>query len=110
MQQGVSIQTIGGEAVPNPELRALRNEIDAIDQRLAECIAQRFEVVDRVIGVKGPLGIPAMLPDRVEEVALNARARGEALGVPPDTMERLWRLLISETIRYEEQRLSVNKG
>jgi isochorismate pyruvate lyase len=96
--------------MPNPELHALRDEIDIIDQRLAECLALRFRIVDRVIAVKGPLGIPAMLPDRVEEVVVNARDNGEALGVPAETMEKLWRLLINETIRYEEERLPMKKG
>jgi isochorismate pyruvate lyase len=108
MRRAASVRSIGGEVMPHPELRALREEIDAIDQELAELLAARFRVVDRVIGVKRPNRIPAMLPDRIEEVVANAKRRGEALGVPPDTMEKLWRLLIDETIRYEEPRLKLD--
>jgi isochorismate pyruvate lyase len=86
-------------------LRALRDEIDRIDEALALSLAERFRIVDRVIAVKRKHGIPAMLPDRIEEVAANARSRGERLSIPPESMERLWRLLIEETIRYEEPRL-----
>jgi isochorismate pyruvate lyase len=92
--------------MPTPELRALRQEIDGIDQELAALLARRFRVVDKVIALKKGLSLPALLPDRVEEVVENARKRGETLGVPADSMEKIWRLLVAETISYEETRLN----
>jgi isochorismate pyruvate lyase len=92
--------------MPTPALRDLRAEIDALDAELAGVLARRFRIVDRVIAEKRAAGLPAALPDRIEEVAVNARRRAEALGLPPEGIERLWRVLIAETIRYEEDRLA----
>jgi isochorismate pyruvate lyase len=91
--------------MPTPELRALRDEIDAVDQGIAELLARRFRIVDRVIAVKNAAKLPAVLPDRIEQVVSNAKSRGEQLDIPTDTMEKLWRLLIGETIRYEDAQL-----
>jgi isochorismate pyruvate lyase len=91
--------------MPTPELRALRDEIDAVDQGIAELLARRFRIVDHVIAVKNSANLPAVLSDRIEQVVCNARSRSEQLGIPSETMERLWRLLIAETIRYEDAHL-----
>jgi isochorismate pyruvate lyase len=92
--------------VPTPELRALRDEIDAVDRDLMAKLAARFALVDQVIAIKRERRLSARLPDRVEEVVFNARRNAQAVGLPPDVAEKLWRLLIDETIRYEDQRLS----
>jgi isochorismate pyruvate lyase len=89
----------------SPELLALRAEIDAADEVLAAALANRFRIVDRVIAVKAAHGIPAMLPDRIEEVVDNARCRAGHVAVPPEHFEAIWRALIAETIRYEDARL-----
>jgi isochorismate pyruvate lyase len=91
--------------MPTPELVALRAEIDAADEVLAAALANRFRIVDRVIAVKAANGIPAMLPDRIEEVVVNARRRAGRVDVPPEHFEAIWRAIISETIGYEDARL-----
>jgi beta-alanine degradation protein BauB len=88
--------------ITNTALTLLRNEIDAIDTAMIKLLAKRFQVVDRVIAVKKANDIPALLPERVEEVVGNAATQAKALGVPKDTAGRIWRVLIGETIAYEE--------
>jgi isochorismate pyruvate lyase len=92
--------------MPTPELRAFRQEIDQLDQQMAILLAKRFRIVDQVIAIKQAKQIPALLPDRIEEVVENAKRRGTELNIPVESMEKLWRLLIAETIRYEETRLT----
>ena len=89
----------------NP-LAELRDEIDAVDAELVALIQKRFEIADRVIEVKRAKGIAAALPDRIEQVVQNALKNSKHTQVPPQTIEKLWRTLIAETIAYEEKILS----
>jgi len=87
-------------------LPALREVIDQIDRDLVALIAKRVRCLDQVIAVKQREGIPAAIPERVEEVVAHVRAEAEAAGVPPDLAEMLWRNLIGWSIAYEEGHLS----
>ena len=88
------------------ELSGFRSEIDAIDRALVELIAKRFKVADCVIEVKKTKNISAALPDRIEQVVQNVLAHAQKTNVPPQAIEKLWRILIAETIAYEEKVLN----
>ena len=92
----------------NP-LENLRDEIDAVDAALVALIQKRFEIADRVIEVKRAKGIAASLPDRIEQVVQNALLNARHTHVPPQTIEKLWRTLIAETIAYEEKVLNAKQ-
>ena len=85
-----------------PELREI---IDRIDRDLVALIAERVRCLDQVIAVKLRDGLPAAIPERVEEVVAHVRAEAEAAGVPPDLAEMLWRSLIGWSIAYEDGHL-----
>ncbi|MBN9599780.1 MAG: chorismate mutase [Afipia sp.] len=85
-----------------PELREI---IDRIDRDLVALIAERVRCLDQVIAVKLRDGLPAAIPERVEEVVAHVRAEAEAAGVPPDLAEMLWRSLIGWSIAYEDDHL-----
>jgi chorismate mutase-like protein len=87
------------------ELEFLRQEIDAVDRALVQLLARRFRVVDQVLEVKQAKGLPAFIPERVEVVVNQVRKLAEIERFSPDIAERLWRLLIAETIAYEEKHL-----
>lgn len=86
-------------------LAEARADIDAIDAELVKLLAKRVAVVDRVVEIKAEQGIPALLPERVEEVVAHARRQAEANGAPPDLAELLYRALIAWTVEYEERKL-----
>lgn len=88
------------------ELMKFREEIDAVDAELFALIQKRFAIVDRVIAVKQTANIPATLPDRIEQVVRNVLRASKGSHVPPQTIEKLWRTLIAETIAYEEKVLN----
>ncbi len=90
-------------------LSDLRKEIDAIDEKIVHLLASRLQVVQRVVKVKSRDGLPANIPDRVEEVVVSARRMAEAEGLPPDLAELLWRTMVSWVIDYENQHLAANK-
>ena len=86
-------------------LKPLRAEIDAVDAEIAALLAKRMAVVERVIAIKREAGIPALLKDRVEEVAAHVRGQAEARGAPPDLAETVWRAMMGWVIAYEDVRL-----
>lgn len=88
-----------------PALQQARRDIDDIDQRLIALLVERFAVAERVVGIKREAGIPALLPDRVEEVVANVEALAHRHGLPEGLASSLWRQLISATIAYEEKHL-----
>ena len=91
-------------AVP-PELVRCRGAIDAIDARMVALLAERFAVVEEVVRIKRANGIPALLPDRVEEVVAQVEALAAEKGLPAGIAGALWRTLIAETIDYENAHL-----
>lgn len=87
-------------------LAAFRAEIDAIDAEIVALLARRMAVVDRVVVAKQQHALPALIPERVEEVADNVRRRAEAAGAPPDLAETVWRAMMDWVIAYEDRRLN----
>jgi isochorismate pyruvate lyase len=95
--------------VGDRELAALRSEIDRIDNELVKLLADRMKVVDQVVAIKKETGLPAFIPDRVEEVARRVREEAKRLGSPPDLAEIVYRRMMDWIILYEEERLKARK-
>lgn len=91
------------------ELAKLRTEIDRIDSELVKLLAERMKIVDRVVEVKQKAGLPALIPDRVEEVASRVRDEAKKLGAPPELAELVYRKMMDWVIAYEEKRLKGGK-
>ena len=91
------------------ELAKLRAEIDRIDSELVKLLAERMKIVDRVVDVKQKAGLPALIPDRVEEVASRVRIEAKKLGAPPELAELVYRKMMDWVIAYEEKRLRGGK-
>lgn len=82
-------------------MQALRGEIDRIDRDLIALLAQRAGYIDRAIEIKAEIGLPARLPDRVEDVVAKVRHAAQDKGLDPDLVEGLWRELIDWSIARE---------
>jgi chorismate mutase-like protein len=85
------------------ELDDFRREIDAVDDELLAVLAKRFGVIRRVAAFKGPRGIPAIIPERIEAVRERCAERGARLGVDADFLRVLYSLIIDEACRLEEE-------
>ena len=81
----------------------VRVGIDAVDADLVALLAVRAAYIDRAAVLKGPLGLPARIAARVEEVVAKVRAQAAAQGLDPDLAEALWRRLIAWSITREER-------
>ncbi|UUV06823.1 MULTISPECIES: chorismate mutase [Ruegeria] len=84
-------------------MQDLRAEIDKLDRQLIEMLVTRASYIDRASQLKPGEGLPARIPERVEEVVQRVRASSDALGMDPDLAEKLWRILIDWSIAREER-------
>ena len=105
--RGARVVAVMARILPENEraLAPFRAEIDVIDREIVELLAKRFEVVRHVIAVKQAEGLAALLPERLEDVVEKVMAIAETKGVPPELVEKLWRVLIAWVIEYENERL-----
>lgn len=87
------------------DMAELRAEIDRLDAELVALFAQRTGFIDRAAEIKAPLGLPARIDGRVEEVVANVRRHAVSHRLPPDKIEKLWRKLIDWSIEREESQL-----
>ncbi|WP_170354923.1 chorismate mutase [Ruegeria lacuscaerulensis] len=89
-------------------MQELRVQIDKLDRQLIEMLVMRAGYIDRASQLKPAEGLPARIPDRVEEVVQRVRASSDDLGMDPDLAERLWRILIDWSIAREERVLGAD--
>ncbi|MBO9410034.1 MULTISPECIES: chorismate mutase [unclassified Ruegeria] len=89
-------------------MQELRVQIDKLDRQLIEMLVMRAGYIDRASQLKPAEGLPARIPDRVEEVVQRVRASSDDLGMDPDLAEQLWRILIDWSIAREERVLGTD--
>jgi chorismate mutase-like protein len=85
------------------ELLRFRKELDELDCRLMETLAQRFEICRQVAEYKAEHQIPMMQPARVLEVKKRAAQRALAAGFSERFGLALYDLIISEACRMEDE-------
>ncbi|MDV4145765.1 MULTISPECIES: chorismate mutase [Shimia] len=86
-------------------MQVLRGEIDDLDRKLISLLALRAGYIDRAIEIKAQTGLPARIPDRVEDVVTKVRLAAEGEGLDPDLAEGLWRDLIEWSIAREARQI-----
>src|SRR5262245_47047327 len=85
-----------------PELEALRREVDRIDRAAVELLADRLRVVRAIAALKeqGPAARPAIRPGR-EAVILRRLVTQAGGRFPTATLVRMWRELLAATTRAQ---------
>jgi isochorismate pyruvate lyase len=81
----------------------LRHQIDKLDVKIIELLANRSEFIDRATELKKSNGMPARIPERIESVVSNARNAAEELDLDADLVEKIWRILIDWSIEREAE-------
>ena len=79
----------------------LRHQIDKLDVKIIELLANRSEFIDRATELKKSNGMPARIPERIETVVSNSRNAAEELALDADLVEKIWRILINWSIQRE---------
>lgn len=78
----------------HPTIASLREEIEAVDERLIAAIAERLALAREVGRVKAAAGQPVTDPAREAAVVARASALARAAGLPEDEIRALyWKLL-----------------
>jgi len=87
----------------DPTLADLRRQLDDIDERLLELVAERQATIRGIAGVKRATGFPLRDYKREREVFQNARKKAESVGVSPQVAESIMRLLIQYSLTMQEK-------
>ncbi|GMV15800.1 MAG: chorismate mutase [Polyangiaceae bacterium] len=85
-----------------PTLSELRDQIDRIDDRLLELLAERVRVALRIGELKNEGGLPVYDPERERSIYLRLCQRAMA-PLTPDVVRRVFERIVDET-RWAEQR------
>lgn len=85
------------------EMCDVRRLIDELDEELVALLAKRQRQIERAAKVKPALGIPANVPERVDEVLGHVLGVARREGLSVELAMDLWRALIDWSIQYEER-------
>jgi len=88
-----------------PDIEALRREIDQIDQQLVELFAARVRVVLSVGDYKRARGIPVYDPERERRV-LDLLCSAVRQPLDRDTVRRVFERIIDESRRIEQHHVN----
>jgi isochorismate pyruvate lyase len=98
------------KAAAEPNLEAMRDEmsdvrrvIDELDDEIVALLAKRQRQIERAAKVKPALGIPARVPDRVDEVLGRVLGAARREGLSVEVAMNLWTAIIEWSISYEER-------
>jgi len=80
-----------------------RRKIDSIDDQIVDLLARRLGVIHDVAILKKQNNIPAILPDRVNEVIERCVLRAVEKGVDPDLVRALYTTIIDHACVLEEK-------
>lgn len=94
----------------NAPLEDLRRQLDGIDSRVLELIAERQATIREIARVKNSTGFPLRDYKREREVFQIARAKAEEVGISPEVAESVMRILIRYSLTMQEQRSVVTQG
>ncbi|HLT91569.1 MAG TPA: bifunctional chorismate mutase/prephenate dehydrogenase [Woeseiaceae bacterium] len=84
-------------------LEELRNQLDGIDHRILELVAERQATIAEIARVKHSTGFPLRDFKRERDVFQKARRKADEVGVSADVAEQLMRLLIRYSLTQQEK-------
>ena len=89
-------------ATPPEGIAALRASFDAIDTALLRLVAERREVSRQMAALKEEHGLAFHDAARESELLARLCAEGRAAGIPGDLVERLFRMLLADSLAVQE--------
>lgn len=90
--------------IDDPEIASLRKQIDAIDRRLLELLAERLAVVHKVGDQKRQKGLAVYDPKREEALLSSLVARAPA-SLDERAVRTIFEAIVSQSRRLEEEML-----
>jgi chorismate mutase/prephenate dehydrogenase len=89
------------------ELGELRQQIDAIDEKIVALLSQRHQTVEHVVALKKAHNLPVYHPAREEDLISARRRQGKETGLDPDFVEDLYRTIIRRSRVEQATRMSL---
>lgn len=81
------------------DIAAARAQVDEIDGKIVELLAERFRTTRKIGEHKAELGIEARDADRERRQRETLAKKAETLGVNPELVTRLLELIIEEAVK-----------
>lgn len=85
-------------------LEQLREAIDRADMKLLEALAERMQIVEEIGELKHTLHVDSFDPERFKKIIETRTAIGNALGLSPEYIEKLFGLIHDYALSIEETR------
>jgi len=90
------------QAIRCRSLQQVRDQIDRLDNRIVELIAERTVYVLQAAEFKKTRKA-VRVPDRIEYIIEKVRGQADQLGLDPDLIDSVYRHLIEQSIEGESQ-------
>ncbi|MFC1619917.1 bifunctional 3-deoxy-7-phosphoheptulonate synthase/chorismate mutase [Candidatus Neomarinimicrobiota bacterium] len=84
------------------DLPELRDEIDHLDEKLLELLAERNQVVKQITDVKADRKLPLLDPERETEMFKRFTKRGKAMGLSTRSVQDFFRTLLAHSHAQQE--------
>lgn len=81
----------------------LRNQIDALDEKLIDVLAQRFFFVKKIGEQKKTLGIPVQDKDREEEKITALCKKAAPYKIKKEIIKKIWQIIFSTSYEIEKE-------
>lgn len=91
------------ETALQDEMADVRRVIDELDDEIVALLAKRQRQIERAAKVKPALGVPARVPERVDEVLARVLGASRREGLSVELAMTLWTTIIEWAIQYEER-------
>lgn len=80
----------------------MRSHIDIVDREIVRLLGRRLEMSLEIGRVKRSRGLPVFAPEREQELMDLIRREAELVGIRPDHVEALFRLVLAESRAVQE--------
>ncbi len=87
---------------PQEDLNVCRNIIDEYDNAILGLLAERRDATLQVASIKETIGAPTLNEARMAEMLATRRTMAAALGLDPDFVEALFRIIHDQSVDDQE--------
>lgn len=87
----------------SPFVQNIRKDIDSIDARLLELLAQRMTHAMTIGTYKKERDLPVVQGNRWEVILQEAMAQGTEKGLDSSFVEKIWNAIHDESVRIQEK-------
>lgn len=88
--------------MPNPDLQALREALEAVDHRLLRLLRERMELAEGVASAKLGAASPFRDPAREDRLLVRLRQLAVEEGLDPHQIERLYRVVLDMSVERQQ--------